>query len=198
MRAEAKHVEARGPRSVIRRAAALALVLVCAGCEPYDPNEVFDYRCKSRGVTYDETVYLRAVVGKYIQNNIDSTDWHYSDFIKKFNYYNIISFSEKLKDVKFRYEAAELFLSTYPDCCQVGRSPVNDYGYDIKKHYYIRQQRRDGKLAAFVTIKYSYISDVTNGIIKRLPSDNNYEVGNCLEIRRSLWDRADWEIWPYR
>jgi len=200
MRADAKPVEARGPRSVIRRAAALALVLVCAGCEPYDSNEVFDYRCKSRGVTYDETVYLRAVVGRYIQNNIESSKFNekYATFITLINKKGEEISIEKFKDVNFRYAAADLFLLTYPDCCQVGRSPVNDYGYDIKKHYYVRQQRRDGQLAAFVTIKSTYITKEKDGSIRRIPIDHNFEVGNCLEIRDAIWDRAEFLLWPYQ
>jgi hypothetical protein len=176
MRAEAKHVEARGPRSVIRRAAALALVLVCAGCDTYNPNEVFDYRCKKDGVIYPEMALLRAAVDYYLTNHSNIT-FHYGD--KQYRY-----------SIKGRYNNSSAFLWDNPQCCFVGRSPpegpekssIEEFG---------RQNRRAGLLAGFVEIEYNYAAFAQDGSTHWGTTRDDFEVGNCLEVRRAGWPPND-------
>ena len=172
MRAEAKHVEARGPRWFIYRTAALALVLVCTGCDTYDPNEVFDYRCKKDGVIYPEMALLRAAVDYYLTNHSNITV-HYGD--KEYKY-----------SIKGRYSNSTAFLWDNPQCCFVGRSPPEGQEkIDIEK--FGRQNRRAGLLAAFVEIEYTYFATAQDGSTHWGTARDNFEVGNCLEVKPARW-----------
>jgi hypothetical protein len=167
-----------------------------------DPNEVYDYRCRANGMIYEDKDYLMAAMPDFLD-----LQRYFADEEKNKNEYRHASVYDskmdrwreyKLHFNKNDYDSYESFIAAFPDCCRASRLPSDD-DLDVaneNNNSYIRVMRRDGMLASFVTISHKAKGVSQDGDIKTVKMSYEYEVGNCLEVRRSRAGEPDWKMWP--